>query len=170
MSTSTLADGTASRLTDGVTIAANPARGNPAAIARNLGSLSAKQVGVLEQLPDVGARTVVSKAFGQRDLAALTAATGDEFAMFTTGGRRLIIRGVPGSVPVTPDMARSLAGQGWRWSGHTHPGLDATVLRSSPGDRAVLGAMGQGQSAILNSNGRYSVFTPKGDSLLGWKP
>jgi len=124
----------------------------------------------LEQLPEVGARTVVSKAFGQRDLAALTAATGDEFAMFTTGGRRLIIRGVPGSVPVTPEMAEGLAGQGWRWSGHTHPGVDATVLRSSLGDRAVLGAMGQGRSAILNSTGQYRLFTPVGDSLQGWMP
>jgi hypothetical protein len=47
--------------------------------------------------------------------------TGDEFAMFTTGGRRMIMRGSPDTVPVTPAQAEALSAQGWRWSAHTHP-------------------------------------------------
>ncbi|MCD1126440.1 hypothetical protein LPW36_10605 [Jinshanibacter sp. LJY008] len=74
-----------------LTISANPATGNPAAIARGFGSLNTRQSIVLEQLNKYGSQTVTSKAFGNQDLAALSAATGDEFAMFTTGGRRLII-------------------------------------------------------------------------------
>ena len=118
--------------------------------------------------------------FGQRDLVALTAATGDEFAMFSVGGRRLIIRGNHTSVPVTPEMGRELARQGWRWSSHTHPGETPHVLRSSSGDRSVLGAMGhqrfgyetldRPRSRILNSRGDAIIFTPGGDSLQGWKP
>ena len=153
----------------GLTIAANPATGNPAAISRGFGALNSRQSAVLEQLPDFGSSTIAHKSFGQRDLSALTAATGDEFAMFSVGGRRLLFRGDAGSVPINPDMASQLAGQGWRWSSHTHPG-GAGVLRSSIGDRAVLDAMGAQRSSIFNSLGQRSMFTPRGDSLEGWRP
>jgi len=154
---------------NGLTIAANPAIGNPAAIFRGFGTLNSRQSTVLEQLPEFGSSTIAHKSFGQRDLSALTAATGDEFAMFSVGGRRLIFRGDSGSVPITPDMASQLASQGWRWSLHTHPG-GAGVLRSSIGDRAVLEAMGGQRSSIFNSMGQRSMFTPRGDSLQGWMP
>ncbi|WP_123646422.1 hypothetical protein [Lysobacter enzymogenes] len=153
-----------------LTIASNAATGNPAAISRGFGTLNSRQASVLEQLPEFGSSAIIHKSFGQRDLAALTAATGDEFAMFSTGGRRLVFRGNFGSVPITPDMASELASQGWRWSSHTHPGYEVGVLRSSPGDQAVLGAMGGKQSAIFNSMGQRGIFTPDGDSLNGWKP
>jgi hypothetical protein len=126
---------------------------------------------VLKQLPEAGARAIIPKRLiGQQDLAALTAETGDEFAMFTTGGRRLLVRGTPGTVPITPVDAEALAGQGWKWSAHTHPGTTIGVLRSSVGDRAVLGAMGGKQSAILNSLGERSIFNPLGDLLTNWLP
>ncbi|MFC4158796.1 hypothetical protein [Chitinimonas lacunae] len=153
-----------------LTIASNPATGNPAAISRGMGTLNTRQAAVLEQLPDYGSQLITSKNFGQRDLAALTASTGDEFAMFSTGGRRLLIRGDATSVPITPEMATDLASQGWRWSSHVHPGFDSSVLRSSIGDRAVLDAMGANQSAIFNSLGQRRLFTPAGDSLNGWTP
>ncbi|WLE58843.1 hypothetical protein GIY62_17305 [Burkholderia plantarii] len=149
----------------GLTISSNPATGNPAAIARGMASLNTRQATVLEQLPEFGSKAIIAKNFGQNDLAALTAATGDEFAMFTTGGRRLVFRGNAESVPITPEIASNLAGQGWRWSSHTHPGFDTNVLRSSLGDQAVLGAMGGNQSAIFNSLGQRVIFTPAGNSL-----
>lgn len=156
--------------TGGLTIAASSASGNPAAIVRGFGSLNSRQAAVLDMLPEFGSRALVNKKFGQRDLAALTAETGEEFAMFSSGGRRLVIRGNAESVPITPDIAARLGEQGWRWSSHTHPGFDSTVLRSSLGDRAVLGAMGGERSAILNSFGQRAIFTPLGDSLEGWIP
>jgi RHS repeat-associated protein len=144
--------------------------GNPRAIAAGAGELSPRQSSVLASLPEAGSQTIIRKSgFGQRDLASLTAATGDEFAMFTTGGRRLIIRGTPGTVPVNPSMAHTLSSQGWRWSAHTHPG-GASMLRSSVGDRAVLEAMGGGRSAILNSYGERALFSPAEDLLTGWLP
>lgn len=84
-----------------------------------MGSLNSRQAAALEQLPDFGSQVILGKNFGQGDLAALTAQTGDEFAMFTTGGRRLVFRGDSESVPITPDMASDLADQGWRWSTHS---------------------------------------------------
>jgi RHS repeat-associated protein len=147
--------------------------GNPAAIARNLGKLSTRQSDVLNRLANEGDRVIVPrKTFSLRDLAALTAETGDEFAMFTTGGRRLVVRGSKGTVPITPTMASEMAKNGWRWSAHTHPGMTKQVLRSSPGDRAVLNSFSrnQGESAILNSNGEVSRFTTYNDLLSGWRP
>ena len=58
-----------------------------------MADLNARQLGALDQLPDFGSRAILHKSFGQKDLAAVTAATGDEFAMFTAGGRRLVVRG-----------------------------------------------------------------------------
>ena len=136
-----------------------------------MGELNVLQMAALNQLPEFGSLAILhNKSFGQRALAALTATTGDEFAMFTTGGRRLVVRGDYKSVPITPDMGVDLAAMGWKWSSHTHPGLDASVLRSSIGDQAVLGGMQGNQSAMLNSLGVHGRFTPSGDSLNGWKP
>ncbi|SFV14459.1 SpvB/TcaC N-terminal domain-containing protein [Pseudoduganella namucuonensis] len=156
--------------TSSLTIASKLATGNPAAIARGMGELNSRQIAALDKLPEFGSNTIVHKSFGQKDLAALTAATGDEFAMFSTGGRRLIYRGDATSVPITPEIAQNLAKQGWRWSSHVHPGYDTGALRSSLGDQAVLRAMGGNQSAIFNSMGQRSMFTPAGDSLNGWTP
>jgi hcp family T6SS protein ctsH3 len=106
--------------------------------------------------------------FGQRDLVALAAATGDEFAMFSVGGRRLIICGNHASVSVTPEMGYEFARQGWRWSSHTHPGETLHVLRSSSGDRAVLFAMEGRRSVIFNSIGQRIMFNHNGDLYTGW--
>ena len=58
------------------------------------------------------------------DLSALTALTGDEFAMFTNGKERLIIRGNTIMVNVNSERASKLAKEGYKLSGHTHPGTD----------------------------------------------
>lgn len=100
---------------------------------------------------------------------ALTAQTGDEFAMFTNGGRRLLIRGNSTSVPVNEAIAKSLAKRGYRWSGHTHPG-GQSVLRSSPGDRFILKSMWGNRSAIYNSLGQRTAFGQAGDLLINYLP
>lgn len=50
-----------------------------------MGELNSRQLAALDQLPEFESNTIVRKSFGQKDLSALTAATGDEFAMFSTG-------------------------------------------------------------------------------------
>jgi hypothetical protein len=93
------------------------------------------------------------------DLAALTAETGDEFALFTKGGNRMIVRGGYDRVPVGLQDAERLNALGYRWSGHTHPGMDRNTLMSSPGDRKVIGAfLRQERSQILNSLGQRDDF------------
>ena len=141
------------------------------AIAAGAAELSPRQASVLAQLDGFGTRTIIPKrGFGQSDLAALSAATGDEFAMFTAGGRRLLIRGDATGVPIgiADGSASSLASQGWRWSSHVHS--DGSLL-SSAGDRAVLSVFGNSRSAILTPTGSRGLFNPDGDLIgPGWLP
>ena len=92
------------------------------------------------------------------DLSALTAKTGDEFAMFTKGNERLIIRGNAFKVNIDIDEAKALAADGYRWSGHTHPGVGSNVLMPSGGDKIILRCFNQEISVIYDSSGRYSTF------------
>lgn len=93
-----------------------------------------------------------------KDLAALTAKTGDEYAMFTRKGERLVIRGNESMTNVTLSMARELAASGYRWSGHTHPGSSINVLLASDGDLAVLKQFGQKYSCIWDMFGNCQPF------------
>jgi hypothetical protein len=93
-----------------------------------------------------------------KDLAALTAKAGVEFALFTRGSRRLIVRGDAYSVNINDADAKELAEQGYRWSGHTHPGYNRFILRGSEGDRNILSAFSQERSAVYNSLGQFRDF------------
>ena len=92
------------------------------------------------------------------DLAALTAKTGDEFAMFTKGNVRLIVRGNAYMVNIGLEEAEQLAKQGYRWSGHTHPGVDWLCLQASRGDMNILYCFKQEMSVVYNSKGDYLTF------------
>lgn len=92
------------------------------------------------------------------DLSALTAKTGDEFAMFTKGKERLVIRGNAYSVNVNAETALKLASQGYKWSGHTHPGIDRNCLIASLGDIAILRCFNQKVAYIYNSMGQHLEF------------
>ncbi|MBC7783105.1 MAG: hypothetical protein H7144_04630 [Burkholderiales bacterium] len=140
------------------------ARSSLEAIAYEGATLSAKQSKILNLLTESGSRGIFPKnAVGLNDLAALTAKTGDEFAMFTTGGRRLIVRGSGDMIPINVAEAQVLASQGWRWSAHTHPTvMTGNALSASAGDMAVLQTFNQSQSIILNALGQTRRFTKAG--------
>jgi len=134
-------------------------RGKPQAILMFDISLNYRQNELLKMLPSYDNAVVVPKnTVSMFDLAALTAKTGVEFSMFTKGSERLIIRGDSRSVNVDVAMARQLAEKGYRWSGHTHPGVDDLVKIPSSGDIAVLRAFNQKESVIFDSMGRYAIF------------
>lgn len=117
----------------------NTGKGNPNAIWSYGVPLNNRQQRLLDAMPQYDSRIIVSKnQVNMTDLAALTAETGDEFAMFTKGGDRLIIRGDTKSVNVDIETARKLAEEGYKWSGHTHPGLELFVLQASEGDCLIL--------------------------------
>jgi hypothetical protein len=90
------------------------------------------------------------------DLAALTAKTGDEFAMFTLGAKRLVVRGDAKYVNIDTEKAAKMNAQGYKWSGHTH--VKVGDVLPSDGDRVVLGAFEQEGSVIYDSEGRHRRF------------
>lgn len=137
----------------------NTAKGNPNAMIQFGRPLNNRQQMLLGSLPEYDSRiTLLKKNVSMKDLAALTAETGDEFAMFTKGSERLIIRGNQVSVNIDVEQAKELAAQGYRWSGHTHPGMDTFCLMRSDGDVNILKCFNQELSSIYNSTGKSLVF------------
>lgn len=138
-------------------------KGNPNAILHFGAPLNNQQARLLELLPNFESRATVSKfSVSMADLSALTAATGDEFAMFTRKKERIIIRGNSRMVNIGGAEARELGKQGYRWSGHTHPGTDKFCLAPSDGDKEILDCFGQKQSSIYNSKGQRILFNKEG--------
>lgn len=137
----------------------NTGKGSPNAMLHFDRPLNNRQMRLREQMPAFDSRvTVRKKDVNMRDLAALTAQTGDEYALFTRRGERLVIRGSASMTNIDEQTAREMAAAGWRWSGHTHPGTDLFCLYSSEGDRLVLSAFGQETSVIYNSLGQWLIF------------
>jgi hypothetical protein len=89
------------------------------------------------------------------DLAALTAQENVEFAMFTRGPERLIVRGERYRVKINQFDAAKLNAQGYKWSGHTHVG---NYLAASDGDEKILGQFAQKRSVIYNAMGKHNIF------------
>lgn len=137
----------------------NNVKGKPAAISRYDIELNKRQHKLLDGLSQYDSSIIVDKkSVSMFDLSALTAKTNVEYAMFTKGQKRLLIRGDNVSVNVTAERARLLKSEGYKWSGHTHPGNDDFVLMPSDGDKAILDIFEQEFSVIFNSNGKYYVF------------
>lgn len=70
----------------------------------------------------------------------------------------MIIRGNTDSVAIDLGKARELNDLGYRWSGHTHPGVAVNVLQASEGDYEVLKQFKQLHSVIYDSTGRFMMF------------
>lgn len=133
--------------------------GKPNAVSILDSKLSKRQETLLTGLNDYNSRVTVGKReVSMKDVSALTAKTGDEFAMFTKGGKRLIVRGNSVRVQINVEEAAKLAADGYRWSGHTHPGADELTKMASEGDIRVLKAFGQEQSVIYDSLGQHEIF------------
>lgn len=138
--------------------------GRPQAVAILGKGLSRKQRELLDKLPQYGSRVILPKAsVSMADLSALSAFTGHEFAMFTKGGRRLIVRGNEVKTPIGITEARRLNKLGYRWSGHVHPGITEDDLRASVGDYRILYEFNQKRSAIYNAKGKSLYFEKGGD-------
>lgn len=137
----------------------NTGKGNPNAILQIGRPLNNRQQQLLSKLPSFDSRvTVMKNDVKMSDLSALTAVTGDEFAMFTKGGERLVIRGNAVQVNIDNIAAKELSKLGYRWSGHTHPGFDYNSLQASSGDKAVLQCFNQKNAVIYNSKGQFLIF------------
>lgn len=134
-------------------------KGNPNAILHFDLELNNRQKKILGQLPECDCHVMVKKNYiNMSDLAAFTAKTGDEFAMFTKGSDRLIVRGNSTSVNIDVKMAADLAVKGYKWSGHTHPGYDFLAMQPSDGDYEILKCFKQHSGVIYNSKGEFRTY------------
>jgi hypothetical protein len=130
-------------------------KGEPWAITRHNRPLTNRQQALLYKLPEYDSRVTINKSdVSMKDLAALTAKTEVEFAMFTRKQERLIIRGNESKVNVDQSDAKKLRELGYKWSGHTH----VESLLESDGDKAVLDAFNQNSSVIYNAEGKFREF------------
>jgi hypothetical protein len=137
----------------------NSSRGKPNAINHFDVGLNSRQNNLLSKLPNYDSSTIVNKSgVNLNDLAALTAKTGDEFAMFTRGSQRMIVRGGPTKVNIDGTMAQELYNAGFKWSGHTHPGIGVNVKMPSLGDKYILNIFKQTQGVIYDSTGKFEIF------------
>lgn len=133
--------------------------GNPSAITHFDVSLNKRQQKLLDKLPEYDSQVVVpKKSVSMKDLSALTAKTGVEYAMFTKGNERMIVRGNSANVNIDSKAAQELVKEGYKWSGHTHPGTNPNALQASSGDYNILKLFGQASSVIYNSLGEYYIF------------
>lgn len=137
----------------------NTGKGNPNAVVMYDLELNNRQKDLLDKLPYYDSRVLVEKnAIDLKDIAALTAKTGDEFAIFTNGSRRLIVRGDTGSIGIPDYELMDMGTKGYRLTGHTHPGVDRFCLFPSEGDKLALRLLKQKQSVIYNSRGQFITF------------
>jgi hypothetical protein len=138
------------------------ARGRPSAISTMADvGLSTRQQVLLNDLPDTGAEIITKRRnVSMTDLAALSAATGDEFALFTKKGDRLVVRGDEGHVYIDKNRATTLSAEGYRFSGHTHTKLyhNGMELEPSDGDYGILKYFDQKESVIYNIKGNHRTF------------
>ncbi len=61
------------------------------------------------------------------------------------------------------DEAKQFAEQGYKWSGHTHPGFDFLCMQPSDGDYEILDRFNQKISVIYNSKGDFRTFEKRGE-------
>ena len=136
---------------------------HPVDVAFKVKKLDERQQRVLDELPSFGSSAVFNKNdVSMFDLSALTAATGDEFSMFARKSERLVVRGNDKQVPLSLEELRNLSNDGYRWSGHTHPGTSPVHLNVSSGDLEALRCFRHETSAVYNSLGRRAVYDVNG--------
>ena len=143
----------------------NTGKGKPSAITHIGISLNKRQQKLLDNLKGFDDVYITKKHdVSMKDLSALTAKEGVEFALFTKGGERMVVRGgtdINGKSIVNIDInkAKQLNADGWRWSGHTHPGVGTNVKIESIQDIKILKEFTkQIESVIYDIFGNYRRF------------
>lgn len=142
-----------------IEIRRNQATGRASAIHLVGADLNKRQKTLLSKLEKSGDFYEASKKqIKTKDIAALTADQGVEFALFTKGNRRLIVRGDVHKTEFKNQLIENLVAEGWKFSAHTRPTTGEWSVMPSQQDIDMLYIFKQGQSVIYNGNGNFGRF------------
>jgi len=144
-----------------------------AALKSGTVELKQHQQRILDKLPSQGAFIKVKKKdVSLDDLAALSAKSKCEFALFTKGKNSIVLRGGYSSCNIGKTLQEEVIDNKWEWVGHSHP----TVTRISASKEDVLALKHftwQKNSSIIDLRGNVITFTADEqdwfNSILGVK-
>ena len=122
--------------------------------------LKEKQQKIYFAISERGSSVILrKKEVALEDLAALTAFSGDEFAIFTKGYRRMVVHGTPTGCNIYGKDADLLLNEQWEWTGHSHPTTGKRVLPSNDDIKTLSRFTWQKKSSIINLDNITSEFT-----------
>lgn len=122
-------------------------------------TLRKRQQKIYEAVKDRGSWAEFrNKQVDIKDLAALTAYTGDEFALFTGDRGKIVVHGRPKRWDIPNDAWEIIKNNQYEWTAHSHPTF--RNLRCSPEDIRTLNTFTwQRESVIIDLTGKTVVFT-----------
>ena len=128
-------------------------------LKNNTVNLKARQEAIYQKIPNRNdAEIFRKKQVNIKDLAALTAYTGDEFALFYKGKRAIVVHGSPSNCNVYGETYDTIIREKWVWIAHSHP--TTTKLKPSPSDVDSLKLFTwQKESSIIDLKGKIINFT-----------
>ena len=91
-----------------------------------------------------------------RDLAYLSAATKNEFALFRSKREDIVIRGNSRACDIAGDLGEEILSRKYEWVAHSH--VDGGNLTASAADRETLRKLGQRKSIIVGIDGEEIEF------------
>lgn len=121
--------------------------------------LDKRRQNILRRLPESGSFYRYKRdSINTRDLAYLSAATGDEFALFRSKNEDILIRGNSSSCDMMPrELENEILNHRYEWVAHSH--VDRGALKASPGDRKTLSNLGQKKSKLVSIDGTEIEYT-----------
>jgi DNA/RNA non-specific endonuclease len=124
--------------------------------------LSVAEQSLLNDLPAVGSSATYGSGIliDEQKLANVTAATGNEFAVFEDSeGSVKVFRGNAHSIDISETEKQSLIKDGYELKYHTQNGYSLNELNASFEDQQLLKDFNQERSIVVNANGDTAEFT-----------
>lgn len=138
--------------------------GSPKSYKRSLMDIAAGKAGLSQRRQNMLNKLQKSGDFSRydadsisiRDLAYLSAATRNEFALFRSKREDIVIRGNSRACDIVGDLGEEILSRKYEWVAHSH--VDGGNLTASAADRETLRKLGQRKSIIVGIDGEEKEF------------
>lgn len=126
-------------------------------IAAGKAGLDKRRQNMLNRLRNTGDSIRLKRgSVSTRDLAYLSASTGNEFALFRNKNDDILIRGNSRACDVAGDLGDEIISKKYEWAAHSH--VDRGTLMPSIADRTTLKRLNQKSSILVGIDGEEIVF------------